>query len=512
MSIAESAVSENFASVVANQTPSSSNFMSIPQNGCAEPPSGIFSQSSLGQQSPPSADLNGGCYVPTIGVPPAHHNGGRRCTNNSTYSSSFGNTSSGSFSSRPERHHRGERHSSYSGSVSSFHTDRTSRHDTLLSDTNLYIRGLEPDMTDAQLREMCEPYGKIKSTKAIMDKITNRCKGYGFVDFESAEAAQAAVRDLTEKKIQAQMAKRQEQDPTNLYIANLPLSYTENKLQEMLASEDGLVISTRILRNPDGSSRGVGFARMDSRECCDKIIEKFDGVQLEDSPDKLLVKFADSARKTKPRSGAGNSISYHQGRYDDYREPIDLYQQQLFQFSNVANSGVPYVYNSSFPPYVQTSLQTLIPQNAYQNPSVTLANQFQGMTLNPAPNNGNSTIPGSIDSNASGPLSGQDVLYPVQLNPPFFNYQHFDGHGQYVSNTYVPQGQYINPELFAYQQSVQVAPPPVYQPLVEQPSEHEAVNEAPQVDGNNEAAEPVLSSPETTSSNESGKDEPTSTE
>lgn len=42
-------------------------------------------------------------------------------------------------------------------------------------------------------------------------------------------------------------------------------------LQELLESE-GVVISTRILRNADNTSRGVGFARMDSKECCDKII------------------------------------------------------------------------------------------------------------------------------------------------------------------------------------------------------------------------------------------------
>lgn len=54
---------------------------------------------------------------------------------------------------------------------------------------------------------MCEPFGKIVSTKAIIDKTTNQCKGYGFVDFDTAEAARSAVKALAEKNIQAQMAK-----------------------------------------------------------------------------------------------------------------------------------------------------------------------------------------------------------------------------------------------------------------------------------------------------------------
>lgn len=39
-------------------------------------------------------------------------------------------------------------------------------------------------------------FGPISSTKAILDKATNRCKGYGFVDFESPNSANAAVNEL----------------------------------------------------------------------------------------------------------------------------------------------------------------------------------------------------------------------------------------------------------------------------------------------------------------------------
>lgn len=57
-------------------------------------------------------------------------------------------------------------------------------------------------------------------------------------------------------------AQQQEQDPTNLYISNLPLSMDEQELENML-KHFGQVISTRILRDSSGHSRGVGFARSD---------------------------------------------------------------------------------------------------------------------------------------------------------------------------------------------------------------------------------------------------------
>jgi RNA recognition motif-containing protein len=441
MSMAESAVSETFAPGVNNQATSSTTFMHIPQNGCSDQ-TAIFSQ-------PSSISSNG------------HR---QRCSSN--YSSSYGNNSMNSYGSRSDRAPRGDRHSSYSGSVSSYHTDRTSKHDaSQLSDTNLYIRGLDPDMSDDQLREICEPYGKIVSTKAIMDKSTNQCKGYGFVDFENAEAAQQAVNALTEKGIQAQMAKQQEQDPTNLYIANLPLSYTENMLEELLQTE-GDVISTRILRNSDATSRGVGFARMDSKECCDKIIAKFSGKQLEENTDPLLVKFADSARKTKPRSSTGSGLSYYSlhRNYEYGNRQIDpsTLNQNLFAFPhNGLNGHLSYVpINAQFQQYIHSGppppLMTSTPN--YQNNDITnLTNQFQtGMTFNPILSNGTTnSLQTSGDSGTNIQHNGQQ---PIPFAMPYGQFIPQYVHqmdGQLISNLsnpYVTQGQYINSEMYAGQQ------------------------------------------------------------
>ncbi|XP_078408379.1 RNA-binding motif, single-stranded-interacting protein 1-like isoform X6 [Cetorhinus maximus] len=187
-----------------------------------------------------------------------------------------------------------------------------------LSKTNLYIRGLPPGTTDQDLVKLCQPYGKIVSTKAILDKTTNKCKGYGFVDFDSPAAAQKAVAALKGNGVQAQMAKfclnshhfcqpwllclQQEQDPTNLYISNLPPSMDEQELENMLKPY-GQVISTRILRDANGTSRGVGFARMESTEKCEAVIAHFNGKFIKTLPgvpvpiEPLLCKFADGGQK-----------------------------------------------------------------------------------------------------------------------------------------------------------------------------------------------------------------------
>lgn len=165
-----------------------------------------------------------------------------------------------------------------------------------LSKTNLYIRGLRPDMNDKDLVALCQPYGKIISTKAIIDQSTGKCKGYGFVDYDNEKAAETAVKALQSNGIQAQMAKQQEQDSTNLYIANLPENFSEADLEQLFVSSGGIV-STRILRDQSGKSRGVGFARMESKECCEKAIQNFNGKILTGHKDPLTVKFADGGSK-----------------------------------------------------------------------------------------------------------------------------------------------------------------------------------------------------------------------
>ncbi|CAH0563806.1 unnamed protein product [Brassicogethes aeneus] len=180
-----------------------------------------------------------------------------------------------------------------------------------LSKTNLYIRGLNPTTTDKDLVNMCQAYGNIISTKAILDKNTNKCKGYGFVDFENPAAAESAVKALTAKNVQAQMAKQQEQDPTNLYIANLPPNFKEADLDNML-SKYGQVISTRILRDTAGFSKGVGFARMESKERCEHIIHTMNGSHCPGSKDPLLVKFADGGNKKKIYKNNDNAKMWRQ--------------------------------------------------------------------------------------------------------------------------------------------------------------------------------------------------------
>lgn len=60
----------------------------------------------------------------------------------------------------------------------------------------IYVGNLNYDTREAQLEKLFSAYGNVLSTNIIMDKYTDRSKGFGFVEMETEEAAEAAISAL----------------------------------------------------------------------------------------------------------------------------------------------------------------------------------------------------------------------------------------------------------------------------------------------------------------------------
>ncbi|KAG9477242.1 hypothetical protein GDO78_002567 [Eleutherodactylus coqui] len=339
-----------------------------------------------------------------------------------------------------------------------------------LSKTNLYIRGLLPNTTDQDLVKLCQPYGKIVSTKAILDKTTNKCKGYGFVDFDSPAAAQKAVSALKATGVQAQMAKQQEQDPTNLYISNLPLSMDEQELENML-KPFGQVISTRILRDSSGTSRGVGFARMESTEKCEAVINHFNGKFIKTLPgvsaptEALLCKFADGGQKKRqtqnkyvqngrawPREGeAGMTLTY-----DPTAAIQNGYVRRFYPppYSIATNRMIT---QTSITPYIASPVSTYqVPSPSWMQPQPYIM-QHAGAVLTPSMDHTMSLQPTSMIS----PLTQQ------------MSHLSLSSSGTYMPATTAMQGAYIPQYTHVQTAAVSVEEPSGQQPVtVETSSDH----------------------------------------
>ena len=57
----------------------------------------------------------------------------------------------------------------------------------------LYVGGLSYDTNDSTLKEKFGAAGTVESAVIIMDNMTNRSKGFGFVEMSSDEEAQKAI-------------------------------------------------------------------------------------------------------------------------------------------------------------------------------------------------------------------------------------------------------------------------------------------------------------------------------
>lgn len=62
-----------------------------------------------------------------------------------------------------------------------------------VSQSKIYVGNLPYSVTEQDLSEMFGKFGPIKQVNLITDKETRRSKGFAFVTFETAEAAQASL-------------------------------------------------------------------------------------------------------------------------------------------------------------------------------------------------------------------------------------------------------------------------------------------------------------------------------
>lgn len=65
----------------------------------------------------------------------------------------------------------------------------------------LYVGGLSYDTTEAGLREFFSQAGTVESAAIITDRMTNRSRGFGFVEMSSDEEAQKAIEMLNGKEL-----------------------------------------------------------------------------------------------------------------------------------------------------------------------------------------------------------------------------------------------------------------------------------------------------------------------
>lgn len=158
---------------------------------------------------------------------------------------------------------------------------------------NVFIKNLDVAIDNKALHDTFAAFGNILSCKVAQDESGNS-KGYGFVHYETDEAASQAIKHvngmlLNEKKVfvghhipkKDRQSKFEEMKAnfTNIYVKNIPTEATDEEFRELF-EKFGEVTSASLARDETGKSRGFGFVNFVNHEHAAKAVEELNGLDF----------------------------------------------------------------------------------------------------------------------------------------------------------------------------------------------------------------------------------------
>lgn len=137
---------------------------------------------------------------------------------------------------------------------------------------NVFIKNLDKSIDNKALYDTFSTFGNILSCKIMVDE-NAQSRGYGFVHFETQEAADNAIKNvnnmlLNDKKVfvgrfmtrsqRAELNGGMSKKFTNVYIKNFGETMDEAQLRDIF-EKFGEITSCVIAKSEDGKSKGHGF-------------------------------------------------------------------------------------------------------------------------------------------------------------------------------------------------------------------------------------------------------------
>jgi len=157
---------------------------------------------------------------------------------------------------------------------------------------NIFIKNLDEAIDNKALHDTFAAFGKILSCKVASNE--QGSLGYGFVHYESKEAAEAAIKHvngmlLNDKKVyvghhiskkdrQAKIEEARAQY-TNVYVKNLDPAVTQEEF-EKLFDKYGTITSAALATDEEGKSRGFGFVNFAEHAQAAKAVEELNDTEF----------------------------------------------------------------------------------------------------------------------------------------------------------------------------------------------------------------------------------------
>lgn len=158
---------------------------------------------------------------------------------------------------------------------------------------NVFIKNLDKSIDNKALYDTFSAFGNILSCKIVTDD-NGGSKGYGFVHFETEEAARSAIDKVNgmllngKKVFVGRFMNRKERMEilgdkakkfTNVYIKNFGENFDDEKLKSLFTSYGGIV-SAKVMAG-DGKSKGFGFVSFEDAETAQKAVDELNGKDVD---------------------------------------------------------------------------------------------------------------------------------------------------------------------------------------------------------------------------------------
>lgn len=172
---------------------------------------------------------------------------------------------------------------------------------------NVFVNNLAPSIDNKALFDFFSVFGNILSCKVATDE-KGVSKGYGYVHYETAEAAQEAIQKIDGHSLEDQVvsvgtfirgADRLKNEWTNLYVKEFSKTWTSVQLGELF-SQYGPIKSI-FVKEVDGKSLGFGFVDFAHHQSAKKALEELHGRIFEVPGEAPLTLYVNRAQKMAER-------------------------------------------------------------------------------------------------------------------------------------------------------------------------------------------------------------------
>lgn len=195
----------------------------------------------------------------------------------------------------------------------------------------LFVGGIAWETSEESFSRYFSKYGELTDSVIMMDKISGRPRGFGFVTFADPEVANKVLEEehiIDGRTVEVKRTVPREDmqgrggvsRTKKIFIGGIPLTLTEDELREYFSAYGKVVEHQIMLDHKTGRSRGFGFVTFETEDAVEKIFT--DGQMHELGGKQVEIKKAEPKRSgfdyssdSRMRRGGSNSNKSYGGGY-----------------------------------------------------------------------------------------------------------------------------------------------------------------------------------------------------